>query len=82
MRTSPAGHAMPPQPGPASTFSRTPDVRPGTLIIVSSSEVVVGGRGGARASNVGRAVEELEESEEGDGGETDLIMFHQRLISR
>lgn len=65
--TSPAGHAIPPHPGPASTFSRTCLERQGTPIIVSSASTVVGGRVGAIPNNDGRATLESIDEEDGEG---------------
>lgn len=54
----PEGQAIPPHPGPASTFNLTSCPRYGTLSTVSSAFSVVAGRGGARASKVGKAAED------------------------
>lgn len=64
--TSPAGQAIPPQPGPASTLSLTSRT-PGTAREVSAFSSVVRSRGGAMCSKLGRAtwesVEEMDEVE-------------------
>ena len=57
-RTIPEGQAIPPQPGPASTFNLTSLSRNGIANTVSSAMTVVGSRGGAKASKVGNAAEE------------------------
>lgn len=49
---------MPPHPGPASTFSLTSCSKYGIDNAVSSATVVVGARGGASASNDGKAADE------------------------
>ena len=63
--TIPAGQAIPPHPGPASTFNLTSFSKHGISSTVSSATMVVGGRIGAKDSNVGRAaVEEVVETED------------------
>lgn len=64
--TSPAGQAIPPQPGPASTLSLTSRT-PGTAREVSAFSSVVRSRGGAMCSKLGRATwESVEEMEDVD----------------
>ena len=56
--TIPEGQSIPPHPGPASTFNLTSFLRYGISNTVSSAVAVVGGRGGARDSKVGKAADE------------------------
>lgn len=56
--TIPAGHAIPPHPGPASTFSRTSWPKYGISKTVSSASAVVGARGGTNDSKDGNAAED------------------------
>jgi len=60
--TSPAGHAIPPHPGPASTLSLISGI-PCTGIRSSEVAVVVGGRGGARSTKEGRGAFESSDDE-------------------
>jgi hypothetical protein len=64
--TSPAGHAIPPHPGPASTASLTPPSSPCTLIVTSDSGAV-GGRIGTSEKEVRIFNEEDDEDRESDG---------------
>jgi hypothetical protein len=67
--TSPAGQAIPPHPGPASTFSLTSasdpsGPSPAIRMTVSSNATVVGARCGAYDAKVGGRFEEREEKDE------------------
>ena len=73
--TSPDGHAIPPHPGPASTFSLTGSCRSGISMTVSSAGLVVGARDGARASKEGKAASEsVEDTERGESGGIAMVM--------
>jgi len=71
-RTSPAGQAIPPHPGPASTFNLTGVCRSGISKTVSSEGIVKNARVGASDSNDGKAT--LESVEEMDRGESGMII--------